>query len=88
MKESRSETLWNKEIRRCCVVDIGDKARKAREGWYEQITKRKAAGQRHCGTEYGRIKKDIDGRVTDTRGLILSQFENRQILIQANKSVT
>jgi hypothetical protein len=46
MKESRSETLWNKEIRRCCVVDIGDKARKAREGWYEQITKRKAAGQR------------------------------------------
>ena len=28
------------------MVDIGDKARKAREGWYEQITKRKAAGQR------------------------------------------
>ena len=30
MKESWSETLWNEEIRRCGVVDIAEKVRKAR----------------------------------------------------------
>jgi hypothetical protein len=33
MKESGSETLWNKEIRRCGVIDIVEKAREARLRW-------------------------------------------------------
>ena len=39
------------------MVDIGDKARKAREGWYEQITKRKAAGQTSEAL-WNRIRED------------------------------
>jgi hypothetical protein len=30
MKNSRSEILWNKAIRRCEVVDIAEKVREAR----------------------------------------------------------
>jgi hypothetical protein len=40
MKESRSETVWNEEIRRCGVVDIAEKARKTRLRWYGHVIRR------------------------------------------------
>ena len=40
MKESRSETVWNEEIRRCGVVDIAEKERKTRLRWYGHVIRR------------------------------------------------
>jgi hypothetical protein len=40
MKESQSKKLWNEEIRRCEVVDITEKVRKARLRWYEHVIRR------------------------------------------------
>jgi hypothetical protein len=38
MKKSRSQTLWNEEIRRRCgVVGIAEKAREARLRWYRYV---------------------------------------------------
>ena len=39
MKESLSETLWNEDIgRRCVVGDIVEKVKEARLGWYGHVT--------------------------------------------------
>ena len=40
MKESRSEILWNEEIRRCGVVDIAEKMREALLRWYGHVIRR------------------------------------------------
>ena len=40
MKESRSEILWNEEIRRCGVVDIAEKMREALLRWYRHVIRR------------------------------------------------
>ncbi len=37
MKESWSETLWNVEIRRCGMVDIAEKVRKACLRWHGYV---------------------------------------------------
>jgi hypothetical protein len=40
MKESRSETLWNEEIRRCGVVDIAEKMKEARLRWCGHVIRK------------------------------------------------
>ena len=41
MKESLSETLWNEQIRRRCVVaDIVGKMKEARLRWYGHVIRR------------------------------------------------
>jgi hypothetical protein len=40
MKESRSEILWNEEIRRCGVVDIAEKMKEARLRWCGHVIRK------------------------------------------------
>jgi hypothetical protein len=49
MKESWSETLWNERIKRCEVVNITEKVREARSGWYGHVIR----------TDEGELVRDI-----------------------------
>jgi hypothetical protein len=40
MRKSRSETLWNEEIRRCEVVEIAENVREEKLRWDRHVIKR------------------------------------------------